>query len=231
MKKALILSVTMAILLGATSTCFAGFGVKVPGAKASKPAATISGEKQEDKKLETETEVVDLNDVMAHQKEMTRYMLACNNAAANGWVALNNATGHSVTEILAAQTKMNESQSAEDGDECATAMAAAANVTVDEAKVVANAAVVREAIAKAKADKLTAETARTNAAIKLPAATQEITKCTKLAMKDLEFAKRLNPVKKVYNLNKKMISATDKNLKAMAAHITKLEEILKKANA
>lgn len=49
MMKKLVLGVTVAALVGVSSSCFAGFGVpKMPGAKAEKPAATSSAESNVD---------------------------------------------------------------------------------------------------------------------------------------------------------------------------------------
>ncbi len=222
MKKNLLLALTVALCVGVSTTCFAGFGLpKVPGAS----------KESKETKLTTTAETVDLGDLMEKQKAITALMIACNNDSVKGWVALHNATGNDVSGILTAQGKMNETMSAEDGDSCTTAISEAAKNPIDQAKVAANAAKVKEAIAQAKLDKVNAENSRTKAATLLPGATGEIAKATKQALKDFDFAKRFNPVKKAFNLNKKMLTTSDKNLKAMNAHIAKLEEALKKANA
>lgn len=225
--KKLVLGVTVAALVGVSSSCFAGFGIpKLPKApNPAKPAVTSQGQK--DSKLSATTETVDLDGMMAKQKEMTQYMINCNNYSVDAWVELNNSTGNDVTALLTAKQALSMDMSSEDGDACISAQENAAKVEPDPAKVQANRAAVEAAIAKAKELKVTAENERTKAAIMLPGATAEIGKAAKNVLTDFNFAKQFKPVKKMFDLNKKLLSSSDKNLKSINAHIAKLEKLLK----
>ena len=221
MKKIFAL-MTVAALVGISSSCFAIGGVN-PGNLA------ISNKNTEDSKLEKTSEAVDLNGMMARQKQMTQYMIACNNLAVDGWVELNNSTGNDVTGLLTAKKAQNaNTESEDDALACSDAITNTANDKIDEAKVKANTEAVKAAIAKAKELKVQAENERTKAAIMLPAATAEIGDAAKNALRDFSFAKQFKPVKKVFDVNKKLLSASDKNLKAMNARIAKLEELISK---
>lgn len=220
MKKIFAL-MTVAALVGISSSCFAGplGGLKLP----------ITNNKTENSKLEKTSEAVDLNGMMARQKQMTQYMIACNNLAVDGWVELNNSTGNDVTGLLTAKKAQNaNTESEDDALACSDAITNTANDKIDEAKVKANTEAVKAAIAKAKELKVQAENERTKAAIMLPAATAEIGDAAKNALRDFSFAKQFKPVKKVFDVNKKLLSASDKNLKAMNARIAKLEELISK---
>ena len=224
MKKIFAL-MTVAALVGISSSCFAGpfGGVKLPG------NLSITNNKTEDSKLEKTSEAVDLNGMMARQKQMTQYMIACNNLAVDGWVELNNSTGNDVTGLLTAKKAQNaNTESEDDALACSDAITNTANDKIDEAKVKANTEAVKAAIAKAKELKVQAENERTKAAIMLPAATAEIGDAAKIALRDFSFAKQFKPVKKVFDVNKKLLSASDKNLKAMNARIAKLEKLISK---
>lgn len=227
MMKKLVLGVTVAALVGVSSSCFAGFGVpKMPGAKPAKPAVT--GEAQKDEKLTKTSQAVDLNDMMAKQKQMTQLMISCNNYAVDAWVELNNSTGNDVTGLIELQKKLRENpDTAIEGDELTSAQEDAAKIQPDPQKVKVNKAAVEAAIAKAKELKVTAENERTKAATMLPAATAEIGKATKNALSDMNFAKQFKPVKKAFDLNKKLLTASDKNLKNINARIAELEKLLK----
>lgn len=220
MKKIFAL-MTVAALVGISSSCFAG-GLDLPKPK-------ITNNTTENTKLEKTSEAVDLNGMMARQKQMTQYMIACNNLAVDGWVELNNSTGNDVTGLLTAKKAQNaNTESEDDALACSDAITNTANDKIDEAKVKANTEAVKAAIAKAKELKVQSENERTKSAIMLPAATAEIGDAAKIALRDFSFAKQFKPVKKVFDVNKKLLSASDKNLKAMNARIAKLEKLISK---
>jgi len=223
--KKIAIAISVAALVGISSSCFAGFGIpKVSLPKTVKPA--VVNNKADNSKLTKTSQSVDLNGMLANQKEMTQYMINCNNLAVDAWVELKNSTGEDVTGLLAAKKALKTDMSSEDGDLCVSAQADAAKAEPDPAKVKANKEAVKAAIAKAKTLKVTAENERTKAAVMLPAATADIATAAKNALTDFDFAKQFSPVKKAFNMNKKLISASDKNLKSINAHVAKLEKLI-----
>lgn len=99
MKKSLILSVAIAVAVGTSSTCFAGFGI--PGipkvAKTSKPAAQTTPAASSN-----QAAPVDISNITNKQAQMLKYMCGGLYAQARAYLVVDEAMGVSDPELAAA---------------------------------------------------------------------------------------------------------------------------------
>lgn len=220
MMKKLVLGVTVAALVGVSSSCFAGFGVpKMPGAKAEKPAAIN----------EANAQALDLSDLTAKQGRVLKYTAAGLLNAADGVIEIKKALGMDASKDVAARSALEKEQnnkniaalnktiSAGIPDKAAIDKIAAGT---DEQK-----AALKEALTKAETYKLSSYISLGTAAVNAGKCASEASSALK-STKDMKAISNINSMIKTFQLAGSMLPAIQDQYKKLDSSTASAKEAL-----
>ena len=235
MKKNLLLTLTVALCVGVSTTCFAGFGLpKVPGtSKESKPAASASKES---------ASAVDLTDITNKQGNIIKYMCGGLYAQLRAYQVVDEATGNADPELAQVQeglkkknnAAIKKAQSVLEKKQKAMSAQQKADVQKNEEQV----AKLAQAIKSGKAYQQAAIINYGVVAAQAPGALKEATSAVKNLTKDPMAANKVNGAISTYKIGVELSgkaqavsSAYEKNVGALKSEYGVTEEALNKASS
>lgn len=221
MMKKLVLGVTVAALVGVSSSCFAGFGVpKMPGAKAEKPAAASN---------EASAQPIDLSDLTAKQGNVLKYTAAGLLNAADGVIEIKKALGVDVTKDVAARSALEKEQKDKNVKELNNTIATGVPDKAAIDKIAAGTdeqkAALKEALTKAETYKLSSYISLGTAAVNAGKCASEASAALK-GTKDIKAINNINGMIKSFQLAGSMLPNVQKLYKTLDSNTASAKEAL-----
>lgn len=218
MMKKVVLGVTVAALVGVSSSCFAGFGMpKLPGI--SKPAANTAESAQ----------AVDLSDLTGKQTKVLKYTSAGLLNAADAVIEVKKALNLDTTKDVAARSALEKEQN----NKNVTALNKQISVSMpDKATIdkIANGtdeqkAALKEALSKAETYKMASYISLGTAAVNAGKCASEASSTLK-NVKDLKAISNLNSMIKTFQLAGSMLPEVQKQFKVYDSNAASAKEAL-----
>lgn len=221
--KKLVLGVTVAALVGVSSSCFAGFGLpKVAVPKVAKPAQPAAASKEQ-------SAPVDLSDLTAKQTRVLKYTAAGLLNATDALIEVKKALNLDITKDLAARTALENEQTNKNISSLSKQIASAPINKTDIDKI-ANGTDEQKGNLKAALNR--AETLKMASYISLGTAAVNAGKCATeatsalKATKDLQAIGKINGMVKTFQMAGTMLPNVQKLFKAYDSNAASAKEIL-----
>lgn len=220
MMKKLVLGVTVAALVGVSSSCFAGMMPKMPGAKTEKPAAASN---------EASAQPIDLSDLTAKQGNVLKYTAAGLLNAADGVIEIKKALGVDVTKDVAARSALEKEQKDKNvtalNKTIATGVPDKAAIDKIAAGTDEQKAALKEALTKAETYKLSSYISLGTAAVNAGKCASEASAALK-GTKDIKAINNINGMIKSFQLAGSMLPNVQKLYKTLDSNTASAKEAL-----